>query len=72
MRKNDFNELLKSIDQMKKIHAGKMKPGRKVKLSKHLLEDYADVQIAKDRLDDPKSRFISGTELRKALKRGAL
>jgi len=31
----------------------------------HYLEDYADAQIAKDRFNDPKSRIISGAELRK-------
>lgn len=33
----------------------------------HYLEDYADAQIAKDRFNDPKSRIISGAELRKQL-----
>ena len=33
----------------------------------HYLEDYADAQIAKDRFNDPKSRIISGVELRKQL-----
>jgi len=33
----------------------------------HYLEDYADAQIAKDRFADPKSRVISGKELRKRL-----
>ena len=33
----------------------------------HYLEDYADAQIAKDRFDDPKSKIISGTELRRQL-----
>jgi len=33
----------------------------------HYLEDYADAQIAKDRFADPKSRIISGAELRKKL-----
>ncbi|MFH0827474.1 MAG: DNA-binding protein [Candidatus Omnitrophota bacterium] len=33
----------------------------------HYLEDYADAQIAKDRFNDPKSRIISGSELRKKL-----
>lgn len=28
MKKTDFNDLLKSIDQARKIHAGKTKPGR--------------------------------------------
>jgi len=28
MKNNDFKDLLKSIDQVRKIHAGKMKPGR--------------------------------------------
>jgi len=28
MKKNDFSDLLKSIDQARKIHAGKMNPGR--------------------------------------------
>ena len=28
MKKNDFNDLLTSIDQARKIQAGKMKPGR--------------------------------------------
>ena len=31
------------------------------------LEDYADAQIAKDRFNDPKSKIISGTGLRKQL-----
>lgn len=34
---------------------------------KHYLEDYADAQIAKDRFNDPKSKVISGKELRKKL-----
>lgn len=33
----------------------------------HYLEDYADAQIAKDRFNDPKSKIVSGTELRKRL-----
>jgi predicted DNA-binding protein len=33
----------------------------------HYLEDYADAQIAKDRFCDPKSKIISGVELRKRL-----
>ena len=33
----------------------------------HYLEDYADAQIAKDRFNDPKSKIISGAELRKRL-----
>jgi predicted DNA-binding protein len=33
----------------------------------HYLEDYADAQIAKDRFNDPKSRIISGKELRKRI-----
>jgi len=33
----------------------------------HYLEDYADAQIAKDRFNDPKSRIISGKELRAKL-----
>lgn len=33
----------------------------------HYLEDYADAQIAKDRFNDPKSKIISGAELRKKL-----
>ena len=33
----------------------------------HYLEDYADAQIAKDRFNDPKSKIISGAELRKQL-----
>ncbi|MCU0665680.1 MAG: helix-turn-helix domain-containing protein [Candidatus Omnitrophica bacterium] len=28
MKNKDFSDLLKSIDQARKIHAGKMKPGR--------------------------------------------
>ncbi|MDD4940362.1 MAG: NadS family protein [Candidatus Omnitrophica bacterium] len=28
MKKNDFNDLLRSVDQMKMIKAGRMKPGR--------------------------------------------
>ena len=31
----------------------------------HYLEDYADAQIAKDRFNDPKSKIISGAQLRK-------
>ena len=31
------------------------------------LEDYADAQIAKDRFADPKSKIISGKELRNRL-----
>ncbi len=30
-------------------------------------ENYADAQIAKDRLSDPKPKIISGAELRKRL-----
>ena len=33
----------------------------------HYLEEYVDAQIAKDRFNDPKSRIISGTELRKKI-----
>lgn len=33
----------------------------------HYLEDYADAQIAKDRFNDPKSKIISGAEVRKKL-----
>jgi predicted DNA-binding protein len=33
----------------------------------HYLEDYADAQIAKDRFNDPKSKIISGGQLRKQL-----
>ena len=33
----------------------------------HYLEDYADAQIAKDRFNDPKSKIISGKELRSKL-----
>lgn len=33
----------------------------------HYLEDYADAQIAKDRFNDPKSKIITGAELRKRL-----
>jgi predicted DNA-binding protein len=33
----------------------------------HYLEDYADAQIAKDRFNDPKSKIISGAELRKQI-----
>lgn len=33
----------------------------------HYLEDYADVQIAKIRFNDPKSKIISGVKLRKRL-----
>ncbi len=33
----------------------------------HYLEDYADAQIAKDRFADPKSKIISGKELRNRL-----
>lgn len=33
----------------------------------HYLEDYVDAQIAKDRFNNPKSRIISGAELRKRL-----
>lgn len=33
----------------------------------HYLEDYVDAQIAKDRFADPKSRIISGKELRNRL-----
>ena len=31
---------------------------------KHYLEDYADAQIAKDRFNDPKSKIVSGAEIR--------
>ena len=34
---------------------------------RHYLEDYADAQIAKDRFNDPRSRVISGEEMRKKL-----
>jgi len=33
----------------------------------HYMEDYADAQIAKDRFNDPQSKIIFGTELRKQL-----
>lgn len=33
----------------------------------HYLEDYADAQIAKDRFNDPRSKIISGSQLRKQL-----
>lgn len=33
----------------------------------HYFGDYADAQIAKDRFNDPKSRIISGAELREKL-----
>jgi RHH-type transcriptional regulator, rel operon repressor / antitoxin RelB len=33
----------------------------------HYFDDYADAQIAKDRFSDPKSKIISGAELRKRL-----
>ena len=33
----------------------------------HYLEDYADAQIAKDRFNEPNSKIISHTELRKRL-----
>jgi len=33
----------------------------------HYLEDYADAQIAKDRFNDPKSKIISGAQIRKKL-----
>ena len=33
----------------------------------HYFNDYSDAQIAKDRFNDPKSRVISGKELRKNL-----
>ena len=33
----------------------------------HYLEDYAEAQVAKDRFADPKSKIISGTELRNRL-----
>ena len=33
----------------------------------HYLEDYVDAQIAKDRFNDPKSKIISGKELRQRL-----
>ena len=31
------------------------------------LEEYEDVRIAKERLDDPKTKFISGKEMRRRL-----
>ena len=34
---------------------------------KHYFDDYVDAQIAKDRFNDPKSKIISGDELRKRL-----
>jgi len=36
-----------------------------LKTLRHYFEDYADAQIAKHRFNDPKSRIISGLELRK-------
>ncbi len=33
----------------------------------HYFDDYADAQIAKDRFNDPKSKIISCSELRKRL-----
>ncbi len=33
----------------------------------YYLEDYADAQIAKDRFNEPKSKIISGAELKKRL-----
>ena len=33
----------------------------------YYLDDYADAQIAKDRFNEPKSKIISGAELRKRL-----
>ncbi|MCU0666263.1 MAG: ribbon-helix-helix domain-containing protein [Candidatus Omnitrophica bacterium] len=33
----------------------------------YYLEDYADAQIAKDRFNDPKSKIISGKQLREKL-----
>ena len=33
----------------------------------HYFADYADAQIAKDRFNDPKSKIITGKELRKRL-----
>ncbi len=33
----------------------------------HYFDDYADAQIAKDRFCDPKSKIISGKDLRKKL-----
>lgn len=33
----------------------------------HYLEDYADAQVAKDRFNDPKSKIVTGSELRKRL-----
>lgn len=33
----------------------------------HYLEDYADAQIAKDRFNDPKSKIITGAQLRKQI-----
>ena len=38
-----------------------------VEALKHYFSDYADAQIAKDRFDDPKSKIISGQDLRKKL-----
>jgi PHD/YefM family antitoxin component YafN of YafNO toxin-antitoxin module len=45
------------------------KQKRKIKTEEfgQVFEKYADAQIAKDRFNDPKSRVISGTELRKQL-----
>ena len=34
---------------------------------RHYFEDYADAQIAKDRFEDPKTKIISGKELRAKL-----
>ncbi|MFH1691835.1 MAG: DNA-binding protein [Candidatus Omnitrophota bacterium] len=33
----------------------------------HYFDDYADAQIAKDRFSDPKSKIITGKDLRKKL-----
>lgn len=40
---------------------------QKLSLLRRYLEDRADARIAKARFDDPKSKVISGSELRKRL-----
>lgn len=69
------SEMKRIMRSKKEIAAGKtvsweefLKRIKKAK-NKKIGSDLANVQIAKDRLNDPKSRFISGTKLRKALKR---
>ena len=39
MKNREFKELLASIDQARKIHAGKLKAGRVAKFNPHMIRD---------------------------------